>query len=74
MTQKIIYNAEFPNGKTEDFTSDEETELTVRAEKSVEDFEKYKAELAKEEADKVSGNQKLKDLGLTDDEISALIG
>ena len=28
----------------------------------------------KKTADKASGNQKLKDLGLTDDEITALIG
>ena len=74
MTQKIIYNAEFPNGKTEDFTAEEETALTERAEKAVEDFNVFKDELAKEEADKASGNQKLKDLGLTDAEISALIG
>ena len=70
MTQKKIYNAEFPNGIIEDFTSDEEIDYKAKVEKSVEDLKIFKDILAKEEADKVSGKQKLKDLGLTDDEIS----
>ena len=43
---------------------------------SDEEEAKTKVRIAEEEqkvADKVSGNQKLKDLGLTDDEITALV-
>mgnify|MGYP000259397016 CR=1 FL=1 len=37
-------------------------------------IEDHKIKIEKQQTDKASGNQKLKDLGLTDDEISALVG
>ena len=61
-------------GISRNMTSDETVELErlqAQAQKSEEDF---KAEQDKIEKDKTSGNKKLKDLGLTDDEISALMG
>ena len=44
---------------------------TVKVAKEIED---HNAGIEKQQTDKASGNQKLKDLGLTDDEITALVG
>ena len=62
------------DGVRMDLTSAEETErdAEIKAWKDIEDSRQ--AELAKKAADKASGNQKLKDLGLSDDEIKALTG
>ena len=70
----MIYNNEFPDGKEVELTEEEVTaraEKTIRGAKNIED---HKIKIEKQQTDKASGNQKLKDLGLTDDEISALIG
>ena len=57
-----------------DLTAEEIEDLKLMGEKEVEE-QKIKAEAEeKKKADKESGNQKLRDLGLTDYEISALIG
>ena len=62
------------NGKKIEMTSDEESVLNKRKE----DFEKQNDAQKKIEEEtnknKDSGKKKLKDLGLTDDEITALIG
>tara|TARA_R100000231_G_scaffold18257_1_gene18638 strand:+ start:148 stop:360 length:213 start_codon:yes stop_codon:yes gene_type:complete len=62
------------NGKKIEMTSDEESVLNKRKE----DFEKQNEAQKKIEEqtkkNKESGKKKLKDLGLTDDEITALIG
>ena len=74
MAHKMIYNNEFPDGKEVELT---EEEVTARAEKTVREAKKiedHNIKIEKQQTDKASGNQKLKDLGLTDDEISALIG
>jgi hypothetical protein len=71
---RMVYNIEFPNGKEVPFTSEEITAIKAKAIISAEEKEAFKVKLEKAEADKASGNQKLKDLGLTDDEIAALIG
>tara|TARA_R100001086_G_scaffold172110_1_gene94158 strand:- start:670 stop:885 length:216 start_codon:yes stop_codon:yes gene_type:complete len=62
------------DGIRTDFTPAEEAarDAAIEAWKSVE--EAREDELAQKAADKASGNQKLKDLGLTDDEIKALTG
>ena len=57
-----------------ELTAEEIEELNLMGEKEVEE-QKIRTEAeAKKKADKASGNQKLKNLGLTDDEISALTG
>ena len=74
MAHKMIYNAEFPDGKEVELTAEE---VTARAEKTVKvakEIEDHNAGIEKQQTDKASGNQKLKDLGLTDDEITALVG
>ena len=62
------------DGVEMDFTPEEETarDAAIEAWKAVEAARE--AELAKKAADKASGNQKLKDLGLSDDEIKAVTG
>tara|TARA_R110001599_G_scaffold192591_1_gene388129 strand:+ start:721 stop:930 length:210 start_codon:yes stop_codon:yes gene_type:complete len=67
---KIILN----NGEVKEATSEEIIEIENAQTKAKEhsDAEKIKIDLAKTK--KASGKQKLKDLGLDDDEIKALIG
>jgi hypothetical protein len=55
--------------------SDEEiAEIKIQSEKIEENIKKILEAEEKRKADKESANKKLKDLGLTDDEISALTG
>ncbi len=69
----MVYNIEFPNGKEVPFTSEEIIAIKAKAIICAEEAEAFKVKLEKAETDKASGNQKLKDLGLTDDEIAALV-
>ena len=55
-----------------DLTDLEIAEAEARSAKALEAKEAMEAAAEKAAADKASGNQKLKDLGLTDDEIAAL--
>ena len=55
-----------------DFTELEKAEIAAAAEANAEAVTQQEAEEAKATADRESGNKKLKDLGLTDDEIAAL--
>ena len=71
---RMVYNIESPNGKEVPFTSEEIIAIKAKAIICAEEGEVFKVKLEKAEADKTSGNKKLKDLGLTDDEITALVG
>lgn len=55
-----------------DFTELEKAEIAAAAEANAEAVAQQEAEQAKTTADRESGNAKLKELGLTDDEIAAL--
>ena len=57
-----------------DMTAGEVEELNLMAKEDAEQDKIRTEAKEKKVADKASGNQKLKDLGLTDDEISALTG
>ena len=57
-----------------DLTADDIAYNEAYVEKEANDAVLREAAEEKHLADKTSGNQKLKDLGLTDDEISALVG
>ena len=57
-----------------DYTTEEEAEANVLQEKHTQLVENFKAKIQLDENKKASGKQKLKDLGLDDDEINALIG
>ncbi len=54
------------------YTAEEIAEAEARAARHKEEAAAQEAAAEKKAADKESGNQKLKDLGLTDDEIAAL--
>ena len=55
-----------------EMTPEEITDLEAAQKRGREEEETAKNVRLKKEADRTSGNQKLKDLGLTDDEITAL--
>jgi hypothetical protein len=57
-----------------DYTPKEEAEANALQEKHTELVENFKAKIELDETKKASGKQKLKDLGLDDDEINALLG
>ena len=57
-----------------DYTPEEEAEANVLQEKHTQLVENFKAKIQLDETKKASGKQKLKDLGLDDDEIKALTG
>jgi hypothetical protein len=62
------------NGVVQDLTAEEETKF-LADQKAIQDQEKIEQDnIAAEEIKKASGKQKLKDLGLDDDEIKALMG
>ena len=61
---KITWLDDNPNSITEKQITDKQAELETE----------YDNNKAKEETDKANANQKLKDLGLTDDEIKAIKG
>ena len=62
------------NGKRIKFTKKEETARDKEEEQALINKKKQDEALENEKAKKESGKQKLKDLGLDDDEIKALLG
>lgn len=68
--KKLIVSKENPNGILVDLTPEE---ISIR-EKDLEHIKALKDAREKVKTDKASGKIKLKNLGLTDDEIKALIG
>ena len=64
----------YVNGVERDMTAEEESKALIDSEADEKDRIARKVITDKTIADKASGNQKLKDLGLTDDEITALVG
>ena len=62
------------NGKRIQFTAEEEAQRDEEESQALIDIENEKQTIENKEAKKASGKQKLKDLGLNDDEIQALIG
>ena len=66
--KKIINNEEI------EMTAQEVAEKETENAKYLEDIQAQKTEIENEKTKKASGKQKLKDLGLDDDEIKALMG
>jgi hypothetical protein len=56
------------------FTAEEEAQRDAEEAQGLIDIENEKQTIENEKAKKASGKQKLKDLGLDDDEIKALMG
>nr|BAR18324.1 hypothetical protein [uncultured Mediterranean phage uvMED] len=67
---KIIFTPKNPNGKIVDLTDAEKTQRDLDAEQSI----SLKQEKTNAATKKASGKQKLLDLGLTEEEVKALIG
>ena len=57
-----------------DYTTEEEAEADALQENHTESVKNFKDKIELDETKKASGKQKLKDLGLDDDEIKALMG
>ncbi len=79
MTTKWVISPENPTGKAVELTAEEQSAFdTAKAEVEADIAEngtfaeRRIARDTKKANDKASGNQKLKDLGLTDDEITAI--
>ena len=64
----------YVNGVLMDTTSEENAQAIIDAENYQKQLSDYETEKTATETKKASGKQKLKDLGLDDDEIKALIG
>ena len=64
----------YDNNVLRDMTAEEESKALIDSEADEKDRIARKVITDKTIADKASGNQKLKDLGLSDDEITALVG
>ena len=67
---KIIFSPENPEGKVVNLTEAEKTQRDLDGEQAI----LHRQQLEEKENKKTSGKQKLKDLGLDDDEIQALLG
>ena len=72
MAQVISVDVQTGEVTERDFTAEEIAEIEANAVANAEAMAIQQAEEARVTADRESGNQKLKDLGLTDDEIAAL--
>ena len=72
--KRLLVTPENPDGVQQDLTSEEEAVEAASIAEIEKQDEDMKKETEQKATDKASGNQKLKDLGLTDDEISALTG
>ena len=70
---KIVVDCSTGEASKIELTADEIAAMEANAAKAAEERAAQEAAAEKTAADKESGNQKLKDLGLTDEEIAAVI-
>ena len=69
---KLVVDCSTGEANKIELTADEIAAIEANAAKEAEERAAAEAAAEKTAADKESGNQKLKDLGLTDDEIAAI--
>ncbi len=62
------------DGKYIEMTAEEVAERQEQETKNISEMNALQEKITQKETDKASGKKKLKDLGLTDAEVSALIG
>tara|TARA_R110001632_G_scaffold68180_1_gene159964 strand:+ start:103 stop:327 length:225 start_codon:yes stop_codon:yes gene_type:complete len=72
--KKILYTPENINGTLVDYTAEEIELNNLDVANEIKIKEAYKAQAITTANKKASGKQKLKDLGLDDDEIQAIMG
>ena len=74
MAQIVVVNCETGEQTVRDLTDEEETARAASVAESEAEREAQEAADAKQAEDRASGDAKLKALGLTADEIAALVG
>ena len=74
MSTATIVNVTTGEITSREFTAEEEAERQIKAEAATVRLEAEEAAATQAATDKASGNAKLKALGLTDAEITALVG
>ena len=74
MNTKIVVDCATGIQSTVELTEEEIAQINLNREENLAAREAEEAAEAQRAADRESGNAKLKELGLTDDEIAALVG
>ena len=74
MSKTIIFTLENPTGVERDLTPEEQAKLDTDIAKAKEDKQLEDERVAKEDADAKAGNDKLIELGLTQDQVTAMTG
>ena len=72
--KKLIVNKEYPNGIEIDLTAEEIAQKKIDEQNSIANFQNEEQARQDAKTKKASGKQKLLDLGLTEEEVKALIG
>ena len=74
MSKTIIFTLENPTGVERDLTSEEQAQLDADIAKAKEEKTLEDERVAKKDADAKAGNNKLIELGLTQDQVTAMTG
>ena len=74
MSKTIIFTLENPTGVERDLTSEEQVQLDADIAKAKEEKTLADKRVAKKDADAKAGNNKLIELGLTQDQVTAMTG
>lgn len=74
MSKTIIFTLENPTGVERDLTSEEQAKLDTDIAKAKEEKTLEDERVAKKDADAKAGNNKLIELGLTQDQVTAMTG
>ena len=74
MSKTIIFTLENPTGVERDLTSEEQVQLDADIAKAKEEKTLADERVAKKNADAKAGNNKLIELGLTQDQVTAMTG
>ena len=74
MSKTIIFTLENPTGVERDLTSEEQVQLDADIAKAKEEKTLEDERVVKKDADAKAGNNKLIELGLTQDQVTAMTG
>ena len=74
MSKTIIFTLENPTGVERDLTSEEQAKLDTDIAKAKEEKTLEDERVVKKDADAKAGNNKLIELGLTQDQVTAMTG
>jgi len=74
MSKTIIFNLENPNGVERDLTAEEQSNLDALVQQEQAEATAKAETKAKKDTDAKAGNDKLIELGLTQDQVTAMTG